>query len=64
MGRPETIEETAELVDAAGGRGVPVRCDHTVAADVDRLRARIEAGEDGRLDILVNDVWGGDPLVE
>lgn len=64
MDRPETIEETAELVDAAGGRGLPVRCDHAVPGEVGRLRARIEADQDGRLDVLVNDVWGGDPLVE
>jgi NAD(P)-dependent dehydrogenase (short-subunit alcohol dehydrogenase family) len=63
MDRPETIEETAELVDAAGGRGVAVRCDHASVDDVDRLRARLEADEDGRLDVLVNDVWGGDPHV-
>jgi NAD(P)-dependent dehydrogenase (short-subunit alcohol dehydrogenase family) len=63
LGRPETIEETAELVDAAGGRGVPVRCDHLDAAQVDSLRARIEREEGGRLDVLVNDVWGGDHLV-
>lgn len=59
MKRPETIEETAELVDAAGGRGVPVRCDFTSVSDVDALRARIESEVDG-VDILVDDVWGGD----
>lgn len=64
MKRPETIEETAELVTAAGGRGVPVRCDFTVVADVDALRERIESEVDGQLDILVNDVWGGDPFVD
>jgi NAD(P)-dependent dehydrogenase (short-subunit alcohol dehydrogenase family) len=64
MDRPETIEQTAELVTAAGGRGVPVRCDFTVVSDVDDLRLRIEAEPDGRLDILVDDVWGGDPFVE
>jgi NAD(P)-dependent dehydrogenase (short-subunit alcohol dehydrogenase family) len=62
MNRPETIEETAELVDAAGGRGVAVRCDHASVADVDALRARLESDEGGRLDVLVNDVWGGDAL--
>jgi NAD(P)-dependent dehydrogenase (short-subunit alcohol dehydrogenase family) len=62
MGRPETIEETAELVTAAGGKGVPVRVDFTVRADVDALRERLESDLDGRLDVLVNDVWGGDPL--
>ncbi|MBW4715541.1 SDR family oxidoreductase [Saccharothrix obliqua] len=64
IGRPETIEETAELVDAAGGRGIPVRCDFTVPADVDAFRARIEAEADGRLDVLVDDVWGGESDVE
>ncbi len=64
MGRPETIEGTAERVDAAGGRGVAVRCDHTHPADVAALRERIAHDQGGRLDVLVNDVWGGDPLVE
>ena len=63
MRRPETIEETAELVTAAGGRGAAVRVDHTVVADVGALVERI-AKEEGGLDILVNDVWGGDPLTE
>lgn len=62
MARPETIEETAELVTQAGGRGIPVRCDFTSVADVDALRARLESEVDGKLDLLVNDVWGGDPL--
>ena len=61
MGRPETIEETAELVTAAGGQGVPVRVDHTVPDEVEALVRRVEA-EHGRLDVLVNDIWGGDPL--
>ncbi len=59
LGRPETIEGTAELVDAAGGRGVPVRCDFTSVSDVDALRERVDAVTDG-LDVLVDDVWGGD----
>ena len=62
-GRPETIEETAELVTAAGGRGIAVRTDHTVEAEVERLFARVRE-EQGRLDVLVNDVWGGDALTE
>ncbi|MGE3141662.1 MAG: SDR family NAD(P)-dependent oxidoreductase, partial [Thermoleophilia bacterium] len=53
--RPETIEETAALVDAAGGRGVPVRVDHLVPDEVAALVARIDQDE-GRLDVLVNDV--------
>ena len=63
MNRPETIEDTAERVDAAGGTGIPVRVDHSDPAQVAALAARIEAEQDGRLDVLVNDIWGGDPLV-
>jgi NAD(P)-dependent dehydrogenase (short-subunit alcohol dehydrogenase family) len=57
MNRPETIEETAALVDQAGGRGIPVRVDHLVPDEVRALVARIE-DEQGGLHILVNDVWG------
>ncbi len=56
-GRPETIEETAELVTAAGGRGIPVRVDHTVDAEVAALFARV-AKEQARLDVLVNILTG------
>ncbi|MDP2315284.1 MAG: SDR family oxidoreductase [Pseudomonadota bacterium] len=63
MGRPETIEETAERVTAAGGVGIPVRCDHADEADVAALCTRIRA-DHGGLDLLVNDVWGGEKLVE
>ena len=63
MGRPETIEETAALVGGHGGEGVAVRTDHTREEEVAALIARIEA-ERGRLDILVNDVWGGDPMID
>jgi NAD(P)-dependent dehydrogenase (short-subunit alcohol dehydrogenase family) len=59
MDRPETIEETAERVDAAGGRGLAVACDHTDPAAVRELVARLD-----RLDVLVNNVWGGDPLTQ
>src|SRR5271166_3935965 len=62
-GRPETIEETAELVTAAGGSGIPVRVDHTEPADVKKLVALIKRRHH-RLHILVNDVWGGDALTE
>ena len=62
-GRPETLEETAELVTVEGGRGIAVRADHTVESEVERLFASIRA-EAGRLDILVNDIWGGDALTE
>lgn len=62
-GRPETIEETAELVTAAGGRGIAVRVDHTIADEVRALFERVEH-DSQRLDILVNDIWGGDELTE
>jgi NAD(P)-dependent dehydrogenase (short-subunit alcohol dehydrogenase family) len=61
--RPETIEETAALVDEVGGRGIAVRVDHLVPDEVRALVERIE-GEQGRLDVLVNDVWGGERLIE
>jgi len=61
--RAETIEETAELVTADGGRGIAVRCDHSVDGEVAALLARVRV-EAGRLDVLVNDVWGGDDLTE
>src|ERR671935_883388 len=63
MNRPETIEETAELVTAAGGRGIAVQVDHLVPEQVRDLVARIRA-EQGRLDVLVNDVWGAEHLFE
>ncbi|HYF96064.1 MAG TPA: SDR family NAD(P)-dependent oxidoreductase [Symbiobacteriaceae bacterium] len=56
--RSETIDQTAELVTARGGVGIPVRCDHTVDADVIALFGRIRE-EQGKLDILVNNVWRG-----
>ncbi len=61
--RPETIEETAELVDAAGGEGIAVEVDHLEPAQVQALVERIDA-EQGRLDVLVNDIWGGEKLAE
>lgn len=61
--RPETIEETAERVDAAGGRGIAVQVDHLDPEQVRALVARIE-DEQGRLDVLVNDIWGGEKLTE
>ncbi|MEU9252042.1 SDR family oxidoreductase [Streptomyces sp. NPDC048270] len=61
--RPETIEETAELVTAAGGRGVAVVADHLERAEVEALVGRIDR-EQGRLDVLVNDIWGGEHLFE
>jgi len=61
--RPETIEETAELVTAAGGAGIAVAVDHLEASEVEALVQRIDA-ERGRLDVLVNDIWGGELLFE
>ena len=63
MNRPETIEETAELITAAGGSGVALRVDHSRSEDVAALADRVRR-DHGRLDVLVNDVWGGDPLTE
>ncbi len=61
--RPETIEETAELVTAAGGKGIATAVDHLDASQVETLAQRIDA-EQGRLDVLVNDIWGGELLFE
>jgi NAD(P)-dependent dehydrogenase (short-subunit alcohol dehydrogenase family) len=61
--RPETIEETAELVAAAGGVGIAVAVDHLEPGEVEALVRRIDA-EQGRLDVLVNDIWGGELLFE
>ena len=57
--RPETIHQTAELVSARGGHGIAVRVDHTVPNEVAALFEQV-----GAFDILVNDIWGGDDLVE
>jgi NAD(P)-dependent dehydrogenase (short-subunit alcohol dehydrogenase family) len=61
--RPETIEETAALVDEVGGHGIAVRVDHLVPDEVRGLVARVDA-EQGRLDVLVNDIWGGEKLFD
>ncbi|MFD0052940.1 SDR family oxidoreductase [Streptomyces sp. NPDC127168] len=61
--RPEAIEDTADLVTGAGGHGVAVPADHLEPEQVARLVDRI-AREQGRLDILVNDIWGGENLFE
>jgi len=57
MNRPETIEETAELVNKAGGRGIAVQVDHLVPDQVQELVRTIERDE-GALHVLVNDIWG------
>ncbi|WP_326756523.1 SDR family oxidoreductase [Streptomyces hirsutus] len=61
--RPETIEDTADLVTEAGGRGIAVPTDHLDPVQVKALVDRI-AAEQGRLDVLVNDIWGGEKLFE
>lgn len=61
--RPETIEETAEMITSRGGVGIAVQTDHTNQEQVKKLFERVKK-EQGRLDILVNDVWGGDELTE
>jgi NAD(P)-dependent dehydrogenase (short-subunit alcohol dehydrogenase family) len=59
MDRPETIEETAARVDAAGGTGIPVQVDHNDPRQVRQLADKLDT-----LDLLVNGVWGGDPLTD
>lgn len=61
--RPETIEETAELVNEAGGKGIAVQVDHLDPDQVQALLGRIE-NEQGRLDVLVNDIWGAENLMQ
>src|ERR687892_546538 len=61
--RPETIEETAEMVTAAGGEGIAVAVDHLDPGEVSGLVERIDS-EQGRLDLLVNDIWGAEHLFE
>jgi NAD(P)-dependent dehydrogenase (short-subunit alcohol dehydrogenase family) len=61
--RPETIEETAAFVDVEGGRGIAIQVDHLEPEEVRDVVRRI-GEEQGRLDVLVNDVWGGEHLIE
>ncbi|MFJ8106198.1 SDR family oxidoreductase [Streptomyces sp. NPDC096132] len=61
--RPETIEDTAALVTEAGGQGIAVPTDHLEPTQVRALLDRVDA-EQGRLDVLVNDIWGGEKLFE
>ncbi|HUN35348.1 MAG TPA: SDR family oxidoreductase [Trebonia sp.] len=63
MNRPETIEETGEMMAAAGGQGLALRVDHLAPDEVSALVERIE-GTHGRLDILVNDIFGGDTYMQ
>jgi NAD(P)-dependent dehydrogenase (short-subunit alcohol dehydrogenase family) len=64
IGRPETIEQTAEMIEERGGRGIAVRVDHSRPEEVERLFERIEEEQGGRLDVLVNDIWGGESLMQ
>jgi len=64
MQRSETIEETAEGVTQRGGKGIAVAADMTVEEDIRALFERIRQEQEGQLDILINDVWGGDMLME
>ena len=61
-GRPETVDETAALITAAGGQAVALRVDHTLEAEVEALVTRI-VKEHGRLDVLVNSIAGEEPLM-
>ena len=63
MKRPETVDETADIISKAGGKGIAVQVDHLKPDQVQALVSRIQS-EQGRLDILVNDIWGGDYLIE
>ena len=62
--RPETIDETAERVTAAGGTGISVQVDHTQESEVVSLFERVKTEQAGRMDVLVNDIWGGEELTE
>ena len=59
--RPETIDETAEMIVAAGGTAIPIRVDHSMESEVEALFAQVDR-EQGRLDVVVNSVAGEDPL--
>lgn len=64
IGRSESIDETAEQATAAGGKGIAIQVDHSQEAAVKALVERIKSEQDGQLDILVNDIWGGETLAE
>src|SRR5580700_5634935 len=63
MDRPETIDETVAMIERAGGRAVAVRVDHAREAELVSLSARVR-NEMGRLDVLVNSIWGADPMLD
>ncbi len=61
-GRPETIDETAEIIKAEGGTAIAVQVDHAVEREVESFFARIDR-EHGRLDVLVNSIAGEEPMM-
>src|SRR5437016_14540072 len=61
-GRPETIDQTAELITSAGGVATAIRVDHTIESEVEALVGRIDR-EHGRLDIVVNSIAGEEPMM-
>jgi len=63
MNRPETIDETVALIEQAGGKAIAVQLDHTREEDVAKLAARIR-DDSGRLDVLVDSIWGADPMID
>ena len=63
MDRPETVDETVAMIEQAGGRAVALRVDHTREEDVANLASRIRS-ETGRLDVLINSIWGADPMLD
>ncbi len=63
MERPETIEETLALIEASGGHAKALRVDHTEQSELEELASRIKS-ESGRLDVLVNSIWGADPMID
>lgn len=64
LNRLETIEETADMVSAQGGKGIAIRVDHTDQEQVKQLFKQIGDAHEGKLDILVNDIWGGEKLTQ
>lgn len=64
IGRAETVDETAELATAAGGRGIAMRVDHTEEPQVRALFERIGDEQGGRMNMAINDIWGGESLTQ
>jgi NAD(P)-dependent dehydrogenase (short-subunit alcohol dehydrogenase family) len=64
MGRSETVDETAEIIVSRGGGATAIRVDHSDEAQVKALFERISSEQNGQLDVLVNDIWGGEGLTE